>query len=396
MNTSKFFSHKGKFINYLKDSKRCESIIWVNNYVIKNFEQFCLSNKILNIESEVIDKFYLDFFNINDRTKSYQSILRRPIISMIDFINNGNIKKSYNPKKYYKCDNKEFDIIFQKYSSEEIIKFNLTEKSKNRERWIIVEFLNHFQNKSLNRLIEKDVVNYINYLYKKYSTGTIKCYKCAIKKFLNYLFYNNLISFSGINITSKNDNNKKIITSYTNEEIRKILESIDTSTKYGKHHYLILALLAYYGLRGTDIIKLKFKNIDFENNMINLIQSKTNVELSLPLIDEVKFALLDYLKNSRPNIDSEYIILTVKAPYTNYINDNSIECIIKNIISKANMEKSGIRIFRHSLATNMINNNVKLEEIKTILGHTSTESTSIYIDKDTTHLRELTLEVFYD
>lgn len=396
MNTTEFFSHKEEFINYLKDSKRCESIIWINNYVIKNLEQFCLSNKILNIESEVIDKFYLDFFDINSRTKSYQSILRRPIISMIDFINNGNIKKSYNPRKYYKCDNKEFDIIFQKYSSEEIIKFNLTEKSKNRERWIIVEFLNYFQNKSFNQLIEKNVINYINYLYRKYSIGTIKCYKFVIKKFLNYLFYNNLISFSGINITSKNDNNKKIITSYTNEEIKKVLESIDTSTKYGKHHYLIMTLLAYYGLRGTDIIKLKFKNIDFENNMIYLIQSKTNVELSLPLIDEVKFALLDYLKNSRPNIDSEYIILTVKAPYTNYINDNSIECILKNIISKVKVEKAGIRIFRHSLATNMINNNVKLEEIKTILGHTSTKSTSIYIDKDTTHLRDLTLEVFYD
>ncbi len=332
MNTSEFFSRKEEFIKYLENSKRCESIIWINNYVIKNFEYFCLSNKISNVESEVINKFYLDIFDIDNRTKSYQSILKRPIVSMLDFINNGNIKKSYNPKKYYKCDNKQHDIIFEKYNKEQITNFDLTEKSKNRERWIIVEFLNYFQSKNLNQLIENDVINYINNIYKKYSIGTVKCYKYVIKKFLNYLFYNGLISFSGINIYSKKDTEKKIVTSYTNEEIKKILESIDTNTKYGKHHYLIMTLLAYYGLRGTDIIKLKFKNINFENNMIYLIQSKTNVELSLPLIDEVKFALLDYLKNSRPNIDSEYIILTVKAPYTEYINNSSIESIIRNIV----------------------------------------------------------------
>lgn len=402
MNTNEFFSHKEEFINYLENSKRCENTIWINNYVIKKFEHFCLSNKILNIESEVINKFYLEVLDINNRTKSYQSILKRPIISMLDFINNGSIKKNYNPKKYYNCDNKQHDILLKKYNEKQITNLDLTEKSKNRERWIIVEFLNYFKNKNLNQLIENDVINYINTLYKKYSIGTIKCYKYVIKKFLNYLFYNGLISFSGNIIHSKNDTEKKIVTSYTIEEIKKILESIDTSTKYGKHHYLIMTLLVYYGLRGTDILKLKFKNINFENNMIYLIQSKTNVELSLPLIDEVKFALLDYLKNSRPNIDSEYIILTVKAPYTKYINSGSIESIIRNIISKANIEnqnkKSGIRIFRHSFATNMINNNVKLEDIKTILGHTSTKSTSIYIDKDTTHLRELTIlyKVFYD
>lgn len=396
MDTSEFFSHKEEFINYLKNSKRCESIIWINNYVIKNFEQYCLSNKISNVESEVIEKFYLNYFNIDNRTKSYQSILRRPIISLIDFINNGSIRKNYNPKKRFNCINQEHDIIFQKYNEEQIINLDITEKSKNRERWIIVEFMNNFKNKSLNQLVEKDVINYINYLYGRYSIGTIKCYKYVIKKFLDYLFCNNLISFSGININSKNDKSKKIITSYTNEEIKKILESIDTNTKSGKHHYLILTLLAYYGLRGSDIIKLKFENVNFENNTIYLIQSKTNVELNLPLIDEVKFALLDYLKNSRPNIDNEYIILTIKAPYTEYVNDNSIDCIIKNITSKINMDKTGIRIFRHSLATNMINSNVKLEEIKTILGHTSTESTCKYIDKDITHLRDLTLEVFYD
>ncbi len=400
MNTSEFFSRKEEFINYLKNSKRCENTIWVNDYVIKKFEHFCLSNNILNIESEVINNFYLNAVDINKRTKSYQSVLKRPIVSMLDFINNGSIKKNYNPKKYYKCENKQHDIILKKYNEEKIAKFDLTEKSKNRERWIIVEFFNYFQNKNLNQLIENDVINYINNLYKKYSVGTIKCYKYIIKKFLNYLFYNGLISFSGNSIHSKNDTEKKIIASYTNEEIKKILESINTNTKYGKHHYLIMTLLAYYGLRGTDIIKLKFKNINFENNMIYLIQSKTNVELSLPLIEEVKFALLDYLKNSRPNIDSEYIILTVKAPYTKYINSSSVESILRNIILKSSIEKQnkkfGIRIFRHSLATNMINNNVKLEDIKTILGHTSTKSTSKYIDKDTTHLRELTLEAFYD
>ncbi len=53
----------------------------------------------------------------------------------------------------------------------------------------------------------------------------------------------------------------------------------------------------------------------------------------------------------------------------------------------------GPHSLRHSLATNMINNNVPISAISQVLGHTNTVTTEIYITKDTTHLRELSVEI---
>lgn len=55
--------------------------------------------------------------------------------------------------------------------------------------------------------------------------------------------------------------------------------------------------------------------------------------------------------------------------------------------------KYGSRVFRHSLATNMINDNVELYKISNILGHTNTYTTSKYISRNIAYLEMLTLEV---
>ena len=143
---------------------------------------------------------------------------------------------------------------------------------------------------------------------------------------------------------------------------------------------------------------MKLENIDFANNSIKIIQRKTNKELILPLIDEVKFPLLDYLKNGKnPSADKEYILSTMYAPYTKFNNTSSIYRMVSRTMKIAgiNFENKhhGPHALRHSLATNMINNNVPISAISNVLGHSSTKTTNIYITKDTTHLRELTLEV---
>lgn len=168
--------------------------------------------------------------------------------------------------------------------------------------------------------------------------------------------------------------------------------------KNSKHNYLVMTLLIYYGMRIGDITKLKFKNIDFNKNLISIIQSKTQVNLTLPLIDEVKYALLDYIKNERPNnIENEYILITTKAPFSNYKNNSCLNSIINLIIKNSKIElkdrKMGSRVFRHSLATNMINDGVELYKISNILGHKDINTVNNYISRDITNLSKITLEV---
>lgn len=75
---------------------------------------------------------------------------------------------------------------------------------------------------------------------------------------------------------------------------------MDRQTKIGKRDYAILMLAIQLGIRAGDIRQLKLSHIKWDINQIEYIQQKTRNLICLPLTENIKFALLDYLKNSRP------------------------------------------------------------------------------------------------
>lgn len=66
----------------------------------------------------------------------------------------------------------------------------------------------------------------------------------------------------------------KLPTTYTEEEIKNLISSVDRSTPLGKRNYLILLLASEYGMRASDIRSLSLKHIDWESNTILFNQQK--------------------------------------------------------------------------------------------------------------------------
>lgn len=66
-----------------------------------------------------------------------------------------------------------------------------------------------------------------------------------------------------------------IPTTYTEDEIRKIIDAPDRSSAIGKRDYLVLLLAAQYGWRSADITGFRLDQIDWEKNVIRLSQQKT-------------------------------------------------------------------------------------------------------------------------
>ena len=226
--------------------------------------------------------------------------------------------------------------------------------------------------------------------------------KISIKLFLNWTYQNNLTKISGDMVLPKIvwHRNTNIRTYYTKEEITKMLNAIDIRTKQGKEDYLILSLICYLGLRISDVANLKLSNIDFNENKITLIQFKTDNLLTLPLIDKVKYPLLDYLKNVRPKCDLDYVFITDKEPYRQHIEIKTYRYKVKNYLIKAGVDingrKHGFHSLRHSFSTLLLKENTSLYSISTILGHQDIKTTMTYLDIDTSKLKELALEVPYD
>ncbi len=181
---------------------------------------------------------------------------------------------------------------------------------------------------------------------------------------------------------------------YSPEEIRRIEESIDTSTASGKRNRCILLLASRLAMRAGDIVKLAFDEVDFKNGRISFTQEKTGEYQSLPLIPEIKDALEDYIKNSRPDSVEDKIFLSLYAPY------RPLTTSVTRRITAAYMRKSGVEpgerrhgshIFRSSAATSMVNDGVSYEVVRHVLGHNDPNVIQHYAALDINNLRQCAL-----
>jgi len=254
--------------------------------------------------------------------------------------------------------------------------------------------------KDLKQVTKTDVYNYIQlYDNTNYALSYKDRNKLNIKLFLNWAYENNYSNLSGDMVLPKIvwHRNTNIRTYYTKNEITQMINAIDRRTDKGKEDYLIISLICYYGLRISDVIDLKISDIDFNDNIISLIQYKTDEKLLLPLIDEIRYALLDYLKNVRPSVNLDYVFITNTKPYRHHTELKSHHYIVKKYFIKAgvniNGRKAGFHSLRHSFSTMLLNEGVPLYSISTILGHQNTDTTFFYLDIDILKLKELALEV---
>jgi len=177
-------------------------------------------------------------------------------------------------------------------------------------------------------------------------------------------------------------------------EIRRILDSVDRSTRSGRQHYVILMLLATYGLRAGEVAHLKLKEIDWRKETLRITSGKSGKELWLPLLPEVGKAILDYLKHGRPISKDSHLLLLTRAPWSP-LNRHNIASVVRRHIklSGLNPPRWGPHLFRHSFATHLLRKGVPLKQIGDMLGHRDPDSTHVYTKTAIEQLREVALEI---
>lgn len=182
---------------------------------------------------------------------------------------------------------------------------------------------------------------------------------------------------------------------FTSADVQRLLQSIDTSSPTGKRAYAVILLAAKCGLRLSDMQNLKYENLDWTNRKISLTQVKTGETLSLPLLADVGWALIDYIKNGRPVSESPHIFLRERAPYIPLQNFDNI--LVKHLrlagISTEYLRHHGLHALRHGLATALLEQETPLSTIQSVLGHVNIQTTQQYTTVDILQLRQCALEV---
>lgn len=171
---------------------------------------------------------------------------------------------------------------------------------------------------------------------------------------------------------------RRVYVGYSDEEAQKILNEIDTNSAQGKRNYAIVMLAYSTGLRGCDIVNLKFENIDWQASEIRLTQEKTNIPLALPLDVATGNAIAEYILHGRPACDSEYIFVRLCRPYTKMRSLWRLIAKYAHSALGAARKMNGSHAFRRGMGRRLLEAGVPSPMICDVLGHASADSLRQY------------------
>jgi site-specific recombinase XerD len=182
---------------------------------------------------------------------------------------------------------------------------------------------------------------------------------------------------------------------WTKDELQKLISAIDRGSPRGKRDYAIILLACCLGLRISDIINLKKEDFHWEDKKLIFIQSKTKTSLSLPLTQEVGWAVIEYLQHGRPNIDSPYLFVRHYAPFGPFPEGSNLYELIRRYMGLAHLpklnKKRGMHSLRHTMASMLLEKDTPLSTISDILGHFDTNSAAVYLKVGMQKLKECAL-----
>jgi site-specific recombinase XerD len=174
------------------------------------------------------------------------------------------------------------------------------------------------------------------------------------------------------------------------EEIKQILKSCDRSSRTGKRNYAILLLMSRLGLRAGEIVHMELDDILWETGEL-FVKGKSSREEKLPLPHDVGQAIAAYLRDVRPHCSSRRLFIRMVAPLRGFANSVNVCTIVRASLARAgiNTDFKGAHLFRHTLATNMLQGGAKIAEIGEILRHQNPNATEIYTKVDFASLRTI-------
>ena len=183
----------------------------------------------------------------------------------------------------------------------------------------------------------------------------------------------------------------------TEQELTAIRHTLEHDGTISLQDKAIITLAMYTGLRGCDISALTLENFDWEHDLIKITQAKTGQPLTLPLRAVVGNAVFDYLLKERPQCPEPYVFLTVHVPHRR-LHTSNLDAICSKVMYKAGIrqgenERKSMHLFRHHVATSLLQGGVQQPVISATLGHSSPSSLDRYLSAEFKHLKECSLSI---
>lgn len=166
---------------------------------------------------------------------------------------------------------------------------------------------------------------------------------------------------------------------FAEEEVLKIINAADNLK-----HKTMLCLAYAGGLRVSEVVNIKLKDIDSKRMVITIRQSKGRKDRQVMLSETLLVLLREYYKKYKPK---EYVF---EGQWGGAYSKTSLQKVLRLMKERSGVSKKGsIHAFRHSFATHLLEGGTDIFSIKELLGHSSIKTTTIYTHVSKRHLEKI-------
>lgn len=264
--------------------------------------------------------------------------------------------------------------------------------------FFFVDYLALRNVKDVNSITPEIISDYVKTIFPKHEKS-IASILTTLRVFLKFLYRD---GYTEANLSASVPAQSRyyypaIPSTWDPREVKELLSAIDRGNPKGKRDYAILLMVAKLGIRVGDIKALELSDLDWRSMTINIVQEKTGASVTYPILDDIGWALIDYLKNSRPISDSHHLFIRLQAPYTAFGENANLHNIITKYTRAAGIailegKRHGMHSLRHSLASTLLEQGTPLPVISDILGHLNSQSTAVYLRTDMNGLKACALD----
>jgi integrase/recombinase XerD len=172
--------------------------------------------------------------------------------------------------------------------------------------------------------------------------------------------------------------------------VESILAVPDVTTPMGVRNRAVLETLYSTGVRRIELMRVKLYDADTKNGTLMVRMGKGRKDRMVPLGERACRWVDKYLQDVRPALivgqDTGYLFVT---DYGEPYRKNRLSDMVKRHVRAAGIEHGACHVFRHAMATHMLEGGCDIRYIQAILGHSELSTTQIYTHVSITRLKEV-------
>ena len=240
----------------------------------------------------------------------------------------------------------------------------------------------HFMEWSLQALkipakltTSQDINKYIKYLFDQdFKSSSVNRKISSIKAYFIFLKkkkYINVIPTEDMPIPKQN---KNLPNSMSEKDVETLLSCINTKKDIEIRDKAMVELLYATGVRVSELINIKFSNIDMNRNVVRVL-GKGSKERLIPFGEQAHDSIAKYLLIRGKSQSKELFLsnrgkILSRVSFWNRVKVYLIRCNLKSNISPHTL--------RHAFATHLLNRGADLRSVQMLLGHSDLSTTQIY------------------